>query len=140
MRDLNNSAEGLDWRELTSLVSGELTTNAVETQLFALAELLGVEIVLAEDANLAVSVEGGRRGARREGLNRKLLREAADPMRTHSNSRALSECQLRISGSNGSHPRAFAVAGLSMLLTTSIPVGRFTGLVNPELLQRVPRL
>lgn len=86
MRDLNNSAEGLDWRELTSLVSGE--TNAVETQLFALAELPGVEIVLAEDGNLAVSVEGGRRGARREGLNRKLLREAADPMRMHSNSRA----------------------------------------------------
>ncbi|MCJ9699571.1 MULTISPECIES: nucleotidyltransferase family protein [unclassified Bradyrhizobium] len=44
LRDLNNSAEGLDWRELTSLVSGELMTNAVETQLFALAELLGVEI------------------------------------------------------------------------------------------------
>lgn len=44
LRDLNNSVEGLDWRELTSLVPGELMKNAVETQLFALAELLGVEI------------------------------------------------------------------------------------------------
>lgn len=44
LRDLNNSVEGLDWRELTSLVSGELMKNAVETQLFALAELLGVGI------------------------------------------------------------------------------------------------
>ncbi|WP_247554534.1 nucleotidyltransferase family protein [Bradyrhizobium sp. 138] len=44
LRDLSNSAEGLDWKELTSLVSGELMKNAVETQLFALAELLDVEI------------------------------------------------------------------------------------------------
>lgn len=44
LRDLSNSAEGLDWRELTSLVSGELVKNAVETQLIALAELLGVDI------------------------------------------------------------------------------------------------
>lgn len=38
LRDLNNPAEGLDWRELTSLVSGELMKKAVETQLLALAE------------------------------------------------------------------------------------------------------
>lgn len=44
LRDLNNSVEGLDWKELTSHVSGELMKNAVETQLLALAELLGVEI------------------------------------------------------------------------------------------------
>ncbi|WP_247298757.1 nucleotidyltransferase family protein [Bradyrhizobium sp. 179] len=44
LRDLSNSAEGLDWGELSSLVSGELMKNAVETQLFALTELLGVEI------------------------------------------------------------------------------------------------
>ncbi|MHB0768993.1 nucleotidyltransferase family protein [Bradyrhizobium sp. 5.13L] len=44
LRDLNNSAEGLDWSKLASLVSGELMTNAVETQMLALAELLGVEI------------------------------------------------------------------------------------------------
>ncbi|MBB4382473.1 Uncharacterised nucleotidyltransferase [Bradyrhizobium sp. Rc3b] len=44
LRDMSNSAEGLDWKELASLVSGELMKNAVETQLFALAELLGVEI------------------------------------------------------------------------------------------------
>lgn len=44
LRDLNGSAEGLDWEELGSLASGELMKNAVETQLFALAELLGVEI------------------------------------------------------------------------------------------------
>jgi hypothetical protein len=44
LRDLSNCAEGLDWKELTSLVSGELMKNAIETQLLALAELLGVEI------------------------------------------------------------------------------------------------
>lgn len=44
LRDLNNSVGGLDWKELTSHVSGELMRNAVETQLLALAELLGVEI------------------------------------------------------------------------------------------------
>ncbi|WP_249139730.1 nucleotidyltransferase family protein [Bradyrhizobium japonicum] len=52
LRDLNNSAEGLDWGELTSLVSGELMKNAVETQLFALAELLGVEIPRALHSRL----------------------------------------------------------------------------------------
>lgn len=44
LRDLNNSVEGLDWQELTSHVSGGLMKNAVETQLLALAALLGVEI------------------------------------------------------------------------------------------------
>lgn len=44
LRDLNSSAEGLDWEELACRVSGELMKNAVETQLLALAELLGVEI------------------------------------------------------------------------------------------------
>ncbi|MCK1712888.1 MULTISPECIES: nucleotidyltransferase family protein [unclassified Bradyrhizobium] len=44
LRDLNSSLGGIDWNELTSFVSGGLMKNAVETQLFALAELLGVEI------------------------------------------------------------------------------------------------
>ncbi|UQR61067.1 nucleotidyltransferase family protein [Bradyrhizobium sp. C-145] len=44
LRDLNNSVEGLDWKELASHVSGELMKNAVETQLLALAALLGVEV------------------------------------------------------------------------------------------------
>ncbi|MET4480005.1 hypothetical protein ABIB66_004553 [Bradyrhizobium sp. F1.13.3] len=44
LRDLNNSVEGLDWDELAAHVSGELMKNAVETQLLALAALLGVEI------------------------------------------------------------------------------------------------
>lgn len=44
LRDLNSSIGGLDWKELTSHISGGLMKNAVETQLFALAELLGVEI------------------------------------------------------------------------------------------------
>jgi hypothetical protein len=44
LRDLNNSVEGLDWRELASYVSGKLMKNAVETQLLALAALLGVEV------------------------------------------------------------------------------------------------
>jgi len=44
LRDLNNSAEGIDWKELASHVSGKLMRNAVETQLLALAELLGVDV------------------------------------------------------------------------------------------------
>lgn len=44
LRDLSSSIGGLDWEELTSHVSGELMKNAVETQLVALAELLGVAI------------------------------------------------------------------------------------------------
>ena len=44
LRDLNNSVGGLDWEEFTSHVSGKLMRNAVETQLLALAELLGVEV------------------------------------------------------------------------------------------------
>lgn len=44
LRDLNSSIGGLDWQELTSHISGKLMRNAVETQLVALAELLGVEI------------------------------------------------------------------------------------------------
>lgn len=44
LRDLDQSVQGIDWDELCSHVSGELTRNAVETQLLALAELLGVDI------------------------------------------------------------------------------------------------
>ncbi|WP_247429551.1 nucleotidyltransferase family protein [Bradyrhizobium sp. 139] len=44
LRDLNDSGGGIDWNELTSCVSGGLMKNAVESQLFALAELLRVEI------------------------------------------------------------------------------------------------
>lgn len=47
LRDLSDSAEPVDWGELTSLVSGEFMKNAVETQLIALAELLGVDIPIA---------------------------------------------------------------------------------------------
>ncbi|MCK1359458.1 nucleotidyltransferase family protein [Bradyrhizobium sp. 199] len=43
LRDLSDS-EGLDWQDLASHVSGELMKNAVETQLLALAALLGVDI------------------------------------------------------------------------------------------------
>ncbi|MCK1335498.1 nucleotidyltransferase family protein [Bradyrhizobium sp. 38] len=44
LRDLNNFVGGLDWKELTSIASGKLIQNAIETQLIALAALLGVEI------------------------------------------------------------------------------------------------
>ncbi|MCK1716781.1 nucleotidyltransferase family protein [Bradyrhizobium sp. 141] len=44
LRDLNSSSGGIDWTELTSHMSGDLMKNAVETQLLALAELLGVDI------------------------------------------------------------------------------------------------
>lgn len=44
LRDLNSSSGGIDWSELTSHISGDLMKNAVETQLLALAELLGVDI------------------------------------------------------------------------------------------------
>lgn len=44
LRDLSSSVEGIDWEELASHISGELMKNAVQTQLVALAELLGVKI------------------------------------------------------------------------------------------------
>ncbi|MEY9128368.1 hypothetical protein ABIA03_007539 [Bradyrhizobium yuanmingense] len=44
LRDLSHSAEPVDWEKLTSRVSGDLMKNAVETQLIAVAELLGVDI------------------------------------------------------------------------------------------------
>lgn len=44
LRDLSSSVGGIDWNELTSHVSSELMRNAVETQVLALAELLGVDI------------------------------------------------------------------------------------------------
>jgi hypothetical protein len=43
LRDLN-AAEPVDWEKLASLVSGQLMKNAIESQLVALAELLGVDI------------------------------------------------------------------------------------------------
>ena len=43
LRDLN-AAEPIDWEKLTSLASDQLMKNAVETQLFALAELFDVDI------------------------------------------------------------------------------------------------
>jgi hypothetical protein len=47
LRDLNDSAGGIDWAELTSQVSGKLMRNALESQLLALAELLGVDVPLS---------------------------------------------------------------------------------------------
>jgi len=44
LRDLSDSAEPVDWEKLASLASNDLMKNAVETQLIALAELLGVDI------------------------------------------------------------------------------------------------
>jgi hypothetical protein len=44
LRDLNDSVDGIDWNELASHVSGKLMRNAVETELLALAELLGVDV------------------------------------------------------------------------------------------------
>jgi hypothetical protein len=44
LRDLANSPEGIDWDQLVSFAPGNLARNAVESQLVALAELLGVEV------------------------------------------------------------------------------------------------
>ncbi|QQO12665.1 nucleotidyltransferase family protein [Bradyrhizobium diazoefficiens] len=44
LRDLSNSVGGIDWSELSSHILGKLLRNAVETQLLALAELLGVDV------------------------------------------------------------------------------------------------
>lgn len=44
LRDLSNSAESIDWKELASHLSGKLMRNAVQTQLVALVELLGVDV------------------------------------------------------------------------------------------------
>ena len=44
LRDLVNSPDGLDWIRLAGYVPGKLARNALETQLIALTELLGVDV------------------------------------------------------------------------------------------------
>jgi hypothetical protein len=44
LRDLTNSQGGIAWDQLASFASGKLARNAVETQLVALAALLGVDV------------------------------------------------------------------------------------------------
>jgi hypothetical protein len=44
LRDLANSPQGIDWDELASFAPSKLARNAVESQLVALAELLGVDV------------------------------------------------------------------------------------------------
>lgn len=44
LRDLTNSPEGIDWGRLASFIPGKLARNAIETQLVAAAELLGLDV------------------------------------------------------------------------------------------------
>jgi hypothetical protein len=44
LRNLCNSVEGIDWEQLASNLPSKLMRNALETQLVALAELLGVDV------------------------------------------------------------------------------------------------
>lgn len=60
LRDLTCSSGGLDWEELTSRISGELMRNAVETQLVALAALLGVDIPQALRSRLLPRLQFAR--------------------------------------------------------------------------------
>lgn len=44
LRELTNSPGGIDWNQLASFAPSKLARNALETQLVALAELLGVDV------------------------------------------------------------------------------------------------
>ena len=44
LRDLANSAEGIDWSRMMSFAPRRLARNAIAKQLVALAELFGVDV------------------------------------------------------------------------------------------------
>ena len=61
LRDLANSQEGIDWDQLASFVSGKLARNAVESQLVALAVLLGVDVPVGMRSRLIPRLQFRRR-------------------------------------------------------------------------------
>lgn len=61
LRDLNSSQEGIDWNQLASFCPGALARNALESQLVALAELLGVDVPLPMCNRLIPRVQFARR-------------------------------------------------------------------------------
>jgi hypothetical protein len=61
LRDLANSAEGIDWDQLASFVPSKLARNALESQLVALAELLGVDVPVPMRSRLMPRLQFRRR-------------------------------------------------------------------------------
>ena len=61
LRDLTNSSEGIDWDKLALFAHSKLARNAVESQLIALAELLGVNVPLRMRSRLVPRLQFGRR-------------------------------------------------------------------------------
>jgi len=60
LRDLN-AQDGIDWNQLAGFFPGELARNALESQLVALAELLGVDVPLPMCSRLIPRVQFARR-------------------------------------------------------------------------------
>jgi hypothetical protein len=77
LRDLAQSAEGIDWDMLASLMSGDLAKNALETQLVALSSLLGVDVPMRLRSRLIPRLQYRRRLAQ---ARFPLLRRAFLPM------------------------------------------------------------
>lgn len=61
LRDLANSQEGIDWDLLASFAPSKLARNAVESELLALAELLGVGVPIHMRSRLVPRLQLGRR-------------------------------------------------------------------------------
>jgi hypothetical protein len=61
LRSLAKSAEGIDWDQLASFVPSKLARNALESELVALTELLGVDVPLRMRSRLIPRLQYGRR-------------------------------------------------------------------------------
>lgn len=61
LRELANSPEGIDWDQLVSFAPSDLARNAVETQLVALSELLGVDVPIRLRSRLIPRLQFRRR-------------------------------------------------------------------------------
>jgi hypothetical protein len=61
LKDLANSPEGIDWDQLASFAPSNLARNAVESQLVALAELLGVDVPIRLRSRLIPRLQFRRR-------------------------------------------------------------------------------
>jgi putative nucleotidyltransferase-like protein len=61
LRDLANSAQGIDWDQLASFVPSKLARNALESQLVALTELFGVDVPLPLRRRLVPRLQFRRR-------------------------------------------------------------------------------